>query len=55
MAYDPKAAENLTYGGLVAGPSFSRIGEQTARYLNLPPDQEQPAPQAIAKLTKTGR
>jgi len=55
MAYDPKAAENLTYGGLVAGPSFSRIGEQTAHYLNLTPDVEQPAPQAIAKLTKTGR
>ncbi|MEI8234459.1 MAG: penicillin-binding protein 2 [Verrucomicrobiota bacterium] len=50
MAYDPKAAENLTYGGLVAGPSFSRIGEQTAHYLNLPPDVEQPAPQAIAKM-----
>ncbi|MDD5350455.1 MAG: penicillin-binding protein 2 [Chthoniobacteraceae bacterium] len=55
MAYDPKAAENLTYGGLVAGPSFSRIGEQTAHYLNLTPDVEQPAPQAIAKLTKSGR
>ena len=24
MAYDPKAAENLTYGGLVAGPHFRR-------------------------------
>jgi len=52
MAYDPKAAENLNYGGLVAGPAFSRIGEQAAHYLNIPPDA-QPAPQAIAKLTKS--
>lgn len=54
MAYDPKAPENLTYGGLVAGPSFSRIGEQTAHYLNIPPDV-QPAPEAIANLARTGR
>jgi cell division protein FtsI (penicillin-binding protein 3)/stage V sporulation protein D (sporulation-specific penicillin-binding protein) len=54
MACDPKAPENLTYGGTVAGPSFSRIGEQTAHYLNIPPDV-QPAPQAIAKLANTGR
>ena len=54
MACDPKAPENLTYGGTVAGPSFSRIGEQTARYLNIPPDV-QPAPQAIANVAKSGR
>jgi cell division protein FtsI (penicillin-binding protein 3)/stage V sporulation protein D (sporulation-specific penicillin-binding protein) len=55
MAYDPKAAENLTYGGLVAGPSFSRIGEQTAHYLNISPDLEQASPEAIAKLANSGR
>lgn len=54
MACDPKAPENLTYGGTVAGPSFSRIGEQTAHYLNIRPDV-QPAPQAIAKLANSGR
>lgn len=51
----PKAPESAAYGGTVAGPSFSRIGEQTARYLNIPPDVPQPAPQAIAKLNKPGR
>ena len=54
MAYDPKAAEHLSYGGLVAGPSFSRIGEQTAHYLNIPPDV-QPAPEAIANIANSGR
>jgi len=43
MAYNPKAPENLTYGGLVAAPVFSRIGEQTAHYLNIPPDEKQAA------------
>ncbi|MCX6966172.1 MAG: penicillin-binding protein 2 [Verrucomicrobia bacterium] len=58
MVDDAKAAENLNYGGLIAGPAFSRIGEQAAHYLNLPPDaptDPQPAPQAIAKLTKSDR
>lgn len=54
MAYDPKASENLNYGGLVAGPSFSRISEQTAHYLNIPPDA-QPAPEAIANIANSGR
>jgi len=54
MVDDAKAAENLNYGGLIAGPAFSRIGEQAARYLNIPPDA-QPAPQEIAKLTKSDR
>ena len=51
MVDDAKAAENLNYGGLIAGPAFSRIGEQTAHYLNIPPDV-QPAPEAVAKVTK---
>jgi len=54
MAYDPKASEHLNYGGLVAGPSFSRISEQTAHYLNIPPDV-QPAPEAIANIANSGR
>ena len=53
MVDDAKAAENLNYGGLIAGPAFSHIGEQTAHYLNIPPDA-QPAPEAVAKLTKSG-
>ena len=51
MVDDAKAAENLNYGGLIAGPAFSHIGEQTARYLNIPPDV-QTAPEVIAGLTK---
>jgi cell division protein FtsI (penicillin-binding protein 3)/stage V sporulation protein D (sporulation-specific penicillin-binding protein) len=30
----------LNYGGLVAGPIFSRIAEKAARYLDLQPQQE---------------
>jgi cell division protein FtsI/penicillin-binding protein 2 len=30
----------LNYGGLVAGPIFSRIGEKAARYLDLEPHEE---------------
>ena len=54
MVDDAKAAESANYGGLIAGPAFSHIGEQTARYLNIPPDL-QPAPEAIAKLTRSDR
>ena len=54
MVDDAKATETQNYGGLIAGPAFSHIGEQTAHYLNIPPDP-QPAPQAIAKLTKSDR
>lgn len=34
---DAKIASNLNYGGLVAAPIFSRIGERAARYLDLVP------------------
>ena len=51
MVDDAKAAESANYGGLVAGPAFSHIGEQAARYLNIPPDVQTP-PEAIAKVTK---
>jgi cell division protein FtsI/penicillin-binding protein 2 len=45
-----KAGEN--YGGLVAAPIFSRIGEKAARYLNLTPEPE-PLPGTII-LTQSG-
>jgi cell division protein FtsI (penicillin-binding protein 3) len=31
---------NLNYGGTVAGPIFSRVAEQAARYLDLEPHEE---------------
>ena len=34
------AAPELNYGGLVAGPIFSRIAEKAARYLDLQPREE---------------
>jgi cell division protein FtsI/penicillin-binding protein 2 len=37
MLDDAKVASNLNYGGLVAAPIFSRIGERAARYLDLMP------------------
>ena len=37
MLDDAKVASNLNYGGLVAAPVFSRIGERAARYLDLVP------------------
>lgn len=52
MVYDAKVSENQNYGGTVAGPAFSKIGVQTAHYLNIPPDME-PAPEAVAKITKS--
>lgn len=37
MVNDAKIASNLNYGGLVAAPIFSRVGEKAARYLDLTP------------------
>ncbi|TSA34682.1 MAG: penicillin-binding protein 2 [Verrucomicrobiaceae bacterium] len=37
MIDDPKIAPGLTYGGLVAAPVFSRIGERVARHMDLVP------------------
>ena len=34
---DPKVSSSLAYGGLIAAPIFSRIGERAARYLDLVP------------------
>lgn len=52
MVNDAKVSESQNYGGTVAGPAFAHIGEQAAHYLNIPSDMP-PAPQAVAKLTKS--
>ena len=46
---DAKVASNLNYGGLLATPVFSRIGERAARYLDLVPAlrAELPGPLAM--------
>src|SRR5213083_1585940 len=46
---DAQTKPELSYGGLVAGPIFSRIAEKAARYLNLEPHEE------LGKLPATGR
>lgn len=38
---DAKNPNGQTYGGLVAGPIFSRIADRAARYLNLVPQPEE--------------
>jgi len=43
MLDDAVAKSEENYGGQVAGPVFSRIGEKAARYLNLEPQPEVPA------------
>ena len=37
---DAKTPPEMNYGGQVAGPIFSRIGEKAARYLDLRPEEE---------------
>jgi cell division protein FtsI (penicillin-binding protein 3) len=37
---DAQTTPELNYGGLVAGPIFSRIAEKAARYLDLQPQEE---------------
>jgi cell division protein FtsI (penicillin-binding protein 3) len=43
----------LNYGGLVAGPIFSRIAEKAARYLDLQPHQELAKPSAAGRVAST--
>jgi cell division protein FtsI/penicillin-binding protein 2 len=43
MLDDAVTKPDENYGGQVAGPVFSRIGEKAARYLNLEPQPEVPA------------
>ena len=42
MLDDAQTAPDQDYGGMVAGPVFSRIGEKVARYMNLVPQPEIP-------------
>jgi cell division protein FtsI/penicillin-binding protein 2 len=43
----------LNYGGLVAGPIFSRIAEKAARYLDLQPHEELTKPSAAGRVALT--
>jgi cell division protein FtsI/penicillin-binding protein 2 len=43
MLDDAVTKPDQDYGGTVAAPIFSRIGEKVARYLNLEPQPEEPA------------
>jgi cell division protein FtsI/penicillin-binding protein 2 len=42
MLDEAQTPHGQNYGGLVAAPIFSRIGERTARYFNLTPSPEEP-------------
>ena len=43
----------LNYGGLVAGPIFSRIAEKAARYLDLAPQPDLMKPTATGRVAST--
>jgi cell division protein FtsI/penicillin-binding protein 2 len=43
----------LNYGGLVAGPIFSRIAEKAARYLDLEPHEETGKPPVAGRVALT--
>jgi cell division protein FtsI (penicillin-binding protein 3) len=43
----------LNYGGLVAGPIFSRIAEKAARYLDLQPHEDLAKPSAAGRVALT--
>jgi cell division protein FtsI (penicillin-binding protein 3)/stage V sporulation protein D (sporulation-specific penicillin-binding protein) len=45
---DAQVAHDKNYGGMVAAPIFSRIGEKAARYLGLTPSLEEPAGSVVA-------
>jgi cell division protein FtsI (penicillin-binding protein 3) len=44
MLDDPTAREGEVFGGTVAAPVFARMAEKVARYLDLRPTEEIPAP-----------
>ncbi|MGH8094698.1 MAG: peptidoglycan D,D-transpeptidase FtsI family protein [Chthoniobacterales bacterium] len=44
---------NLNYGGTVAGPIFSRVAEQAARYLDLEPHEEIGPPATAGRVALT--
>jgi cell division protein FtsI/penicillin-binding protein 2 len=47
MLDDAQTEPDHDYGGMVAGPVFSRIGEKVARYMNLEPQPEVPASDVV--------
>jgi cell division protein FtsI (penicillin-binding protein 3)/stage V sporulation protein D (sporulation-specific penicillin-binding protein) len=47
MLDDAQTMPDQDYGGMVAGPIFSRIGEKVARYMNLEPQPEEPASNVV--------
>jgi cell division protein FtsI (penicillin-binding protein 3) len=49
MVDEPRAGDY--YGGLVAGPVFSRVMTGALRVLNIPPDQEETMPVLLVKNT----
>ena len=55
MLDEAQTASNQNYGGLVAAPIFSRIGEKAARYLNLVPTAEDPDLGVLASRGEKGR
>jgi cell division protein FtsI/penicillin-binding protein 2 len=44
---------NLNYGGTVAGPIFSRVAEQAARYLDLEPHEDDGPPATAGRVALT--
>ena len=48
MLDDAQTGPDQDYGGLVAAPIFSRIGEKAARYMNLVPQPVEPAASYVA-------
>ena len=51
---DPTMKEGAAFGGVVAGPIFSRIAEKAARYLDLRPTEEIPSPAGCERIEKSG-
>jgi cell division protein FtsI/penicillin-binding protein 2 len=49
---DPTMKQGEAFGGTVAAPVFTRIAEKTARYLDLRPTEQIPAPQLANGLKK---
>jgi cell division protein FtsI (penicillin-binding protein 3)/stage V sporulation protein D (sporulation-specific penicillin-binding protein) len=53
---DAVAPSNLNYGGLIAAPVFSRIGQRAARHLNMTPSPElMKLPAPLAQTESKGR
>jgi cell division protein FtsI/penicillin-binding protein 2 len=55
MLDDAQTTPELNYGGLVAGPIFSRVAEQAAHYLDLQPHEEIRKALAVVAPTNASR